>query len=81
MKKTFMCGCGVVRLCAVAVITLGVWCAGCTGYWTREPEPGFHASAGAAFLDGSIRGYLQTPEGRTTRHHLARSSNAEGIGH
>jgi hypothetical protein len=48
-----------------------VWLGGCAGYWTREAQHGFRASADAMFLYGPIRGFLQTPAGGlpgTTSH-------------
>jgi len=55
----------------VVVMMFVIWLGGCAGYWTREPEQGFRASADAMFLYGPIRGYVQTPAGGnpgTTSH-------------
>jgi hypothetical protein len=56
---------------AVVLCAFGAWLGGCAGYWTREPEQGFRATADATFLYGPISGFLQTPAGGnpgTTSH-------------
>jgi hypothetical protein len=66
-----MSRCALLLFRAVVLCTLAAWLSGCAGYWTREPERGFHASADAVFLYGPISGFLQTPAGGnpgTTSH-------------
>ena len=75
MKLLFPCRRRLARIdrrTALAIVVLSaILLSGCSGYWTRQPEEGFHAAADAAFLYGPIRGYLQTPAGGnpgTTSH-------------